>query len=771
MIKADVPFSLFEADILDAEDCELKELSDELGLNLSADEMRSVREYFRSEGRNPTDIELQSLGQAWSEHCCYKSSKAILREFVFGIDRPDVLSRGDAGVVEFDEEHGYALRIESHNHPSAVEPYGGAGTGVGGIIRDVICMGAQPIALAAPFCFGPPDLADDGLPAGTRHPRDLLRGAVAGAGDYGSTCGVPVVSGGLFFDPRYTTNCLVNVGCFGIVRKEDLMDNHVGGPGEVMILVGGRTGKDGIQGVNFASKDLSASDDDAAGKVQLGDPVLKEALIHACLELISAKLVTGMKDLGGGGLSCVVGEMALDAGCGVDVDMEVIPLKESGMAPWEIWISESQERMMCSCKPEDAEAVLETFAFWDIEATPIGRTTDTPRARLYWDGTRIFDMDLVFLTGGPVYDRPYTMPEVHTRAAEKAPELPGHDEVILALLSDLNVASREWAVSRFDTTARGATVVSQRVGRPGAAGPGDAAVLMPVAGSWKGLAVATGCNPWFTAADPYNGGRSGIDETCRNLVAVGARPDSLSDCLNFGNPEKPERLGELREAVRGIGELARDLDLPIPSGNVSLYNESENGGCILPTPMIVGCGLIDDVRKAVTADLKEEGSLLYLVGTTRDEMGASLLYRRFGGEQGQVPTVDADDLREFADGLLKAMGRGLVRSCHDCSDGGLAVAVAEMCISGGIGAELDLSALGDLGTAVKLYSESNTRWVAEVARADAKAFEKALGAAAHPIGRTGGDSLRIPEAEADIPVERLREAWERPLEDAMEAVR
>lgn len=384
MIKKDVPFSLYEADLLDAAECDLKELSDDMGLNLSSDEMKAVREYFKSEGRNPTDIELQSLGQAWSEHCCYKSSKAILKEFVFGIDRDDVLSRGDAGVVEFDEDHGYALRVESHNHPSAIEPYGGAGTGVGGILRDVICMGAQPIALAAPFCFGPPDLGEE-LPKGVKHPRQLIAGAVAGARDYGNRCGVPVVSGGMFFDDRYTSNCLVNVGCFGIVRKENLTNNFVGGPGEVMILAGGRTGKDGIQGVNFASKDLSSADEDSVGKVQLGDPILKEALIHACLEVIDRKLVTGMKDLGGGGLSCVVGEMALDAGCGVDVDMETIPLKESGMAPWEIWISESQERMMCSCKSEDAEKVLEVFRMWDVEATPIGRTTDVPRSRLYWE--------------------------------------------------------------------------------------------------------------------------------------------------------------------------------------------------------------------------------------------------------------------------------------------------------------------------------------------------------------------------------------------------
>jgi len=757
-------------DILGADDEDLIKISTDMSLSLSLKEMGTIKDYFVKEGRNPTDVELQSLGQAWSEHCCYKSSKPILKEFVFGISRDDVLSRGDAGVMVFDDDYGYALRVESHNHPSAIEPYGGAATGIGGILRDVICMGAQPIGLADPLCFGPIDTKAE-LPPGIKHPRYLMNGVVSGIRDYGNRCGIPTITGGFFFDERYTGNCLVNVGCLGIVKRKDLALNYVGGPGEVMILIGGRTGRDGIHGVNFASKDLtSTSQDDSRGAVQLGDPITKEPVMHACFEVNAKHLITGMKDLGGGGLSCVVGEMALEAGCGADVNLEKVPLKESGLAPWEIWVSESQERMMCSCKPENVEKVLEIFKMWDVLATPVAKTTDVARTRLFWNGELIFDMDLEFLTGGPIYNRPYTMPKVSTKKNEAFPKLPADRAVILRLLSDLNVASKEWAIRQYDHEVRASTVIHPMVGKMNETGPGDASVLMPVPGRLKGLAVATGCNPWFTAEDPYNGGMASIDEACRNIVAVGARPNAFTDCLNFGNPEKPERLGEFREAVRGIGDIAKGLNIPIPSGNVSLYNEAPGGIFILPTPMIVGCGLIDDVRKAITADIKKSGSCLYIVGETKDEMGASLLFRKFGGKEGQVPGVDIGHLKDLMDKLLGAMDAGLVLSCHDCSDGGLAVAVAEMCISGGIGAEIDLKAMGDQILQVKLYSESNSRWIVEVDCTKAEDFEKAMGDDATCIGITKGDSLKIKGTRTEIPVSEMRKAWNDPIWNIMGGV-
>ncbi len=770
MIKRDVPFSLYDVDILSATDEQLGQISAEMSLSLSLDEMKVIRDYFKKEGRNPTDVELQSLGQAWSEHCCYKSSKPILKEFVFGIDRDDVLSKGDAGVMVFDDDYGYALRIESHNHPSAIEPYGGAATGIGGILRDVVCMGAQPIGLADPLCFGPIDHKGD-LPPGIKHPRYLVNGVVSGIRDYGNRVGIPTITGGFFFDEKYTGNCLVNVACLGIVKREDLANNFAGGPGEVMILIGGRTGRDGIHGVNFASADLTAtSDEDSRGAVQLGDPITKEPVMHACFEVNARHLITGMKDLGGGGLSCVVGEMALDCGCGADVDLEKVPLKEPGLAPWEIWVSESQERMMCTCKPENVQEVLDIFEMWDVLAIPVAKTTDLKRTRLFWDGELIFDMDLEFLTGGPVYNRPYTLPEVSTKEKEKFPELPSDKDVILTLLSDLNVASKEWAIRQYDHEVRAGTAIHPMVGEMNAAGPGDASVLIPVPGRMKALAAAIGCNPWFTEADPYKGGMSCIDETCRNLVAVGARPHAFTDCLNFGNPEKPERLGEFREAVRGIGEIARALNIPIPSGNVSLYNEAPGGNHILPTPMILGCGLMDDVRKAVTADFKKTGSCIFVVGKTKDEMGASLLFRKFGGEQGAVPDVDIDALKRYMDKLLSAMDEGIVLSCHDCSDGGIAVAVAEMCISGQCGAEIDLSAMMGSSVQRKLYSESNSRWIVEVDGMDVTRFTEIMGDDAELIGITKGNALKIKDNGTVVPLEDMIKAWNEPIWNIMGGV-
>ena len=774
MIKRDVTYELFDINMIDATDDELVKISDELSLSLSLDEMKVIKEYFVKEGRNPADIELQSLGQAWSEHCCYESSKAILREFVFGIDREDVLSRGDAGVMVFDDEYAYALRIESHNHPSAVEPYGGAGTGVGGILRDVICMGAQPIGLGDPLCFGYPDRKGE-LPPGTKHPRYLLSGAVSGIRDYGNRVGVPTITGGIFFDERYTDNCLVNVCCIGLVKRKDLLKNYAGGPGELMILIGGLTGRDGIHGVNFASRDRTeTSDEDSRGTVQLGDPITKEAVMHACLEVSGKHLVTGMKDLGGGGLSCVVGEMALDGGCGADVNLEKVPVKESGLAPWEIWVSESQERMMCTCKVENLDEVLAVFESWDVLATPVALTTDTKRTRIFWNNEHIFEMDQHFLTTGPLYRRPYVKPVVSTSEDERSPRIPNDQKTILKLLSDFNVASKEWIIRQYDHEVRAATVVHPMVGEMNATGPGDASILRPVPSSMKGLAAALGCNPWFTALDPYRGGMSSMDEAWRNVVAVGAMPNAMTDCLNFGNPEKRERLGEFREAVRGIGDFAKALEIPIPSGNVSLYNETSGGSSVLPTPMIMCCGLIDDISKAVTADFKGPKNKIYVIGETKDEMGGSLLYRIFGGRQGIVPGVDVNNVRDLTEKILKAMDQRLIASCHDCSDGGIAVAVAEMCISGQIGAVLDTKDIKDLASGkalsprVVLYSESNTRWIAEVSEENVEAFEKIMDGSAYPIGKTGGKALSIRDSGAFIELEDMRKAWSDPLRDIME---
>jgi len=442
--KRSAPFPLYEILLRDAKVGDLKALSDRLGLSLNVEEMDRIQEYFRRIGREPTDVELQSLGQAWSEHCCYKSSKVFLKEFIFPVQAPYVLDRGDAGVVEFDEDHAYALRIESHNHPSAIEPYGGANTGIGGILRDVLAMGAQPIALADPLHFGPLDTPTEGLPKGTRHPKYLFGGVVAGIRDYGNRVGIPTVAGGIVFDEGYLGNIVVNVACVGFAKKSQLVRNRAASERDVFILCGGKTGRDGIHGVTYASVDLTDRSVRGweAGAVQLGDPILKEPLIHACIESAKAGLLDGMKDLGGGGLSCVVGEMALAGGFGAEVDLERVPLKEEGLAPWEIWVSESQERMMLAVLPENVQKVLRIFELYDVPATVIGRAIPEKICRVRYRRTTVLEMDLEFYTGGPEYTRECRPPRTPAAKDLKLPPEPrDYRTTILRLLSAPNIAS------------------------------------------------------------------------------------------------------------------------------------------------------------------------------------------------------------------------------------------------------------------------------------------------------------------------------------------
>lgn len=765
MHRKDVPFELFEIDLLKAKDKELREISASMGLNLSVDEMKEITRYFSKKKRAPTDVELQSIAQAWSEHCCYKSSKVFLRENIFNIKHPDVLAKGDAGVMVFDDEYAYALRIESHNHPSAIEPYGGAATGIGGIIRDVLCMGAQPVALIDPLFFGPLDYDDD-IPPGVKHPKYLLGGVVGGIRDYGNRLGIPTVTGGVFFDEGYIGNCIVNVGCVGIVKRSRLLNNAVGGPGDVLILAGGRTGRDGIHGVTFASAELNeSSEEESRGAVQLGDPIMKEPLIHACLEVTSKGLINGMKDLGGGGLSCVVGEIALAGGCGAEVQLDKVPLKEAGLAPWEIWVSESQERMMLSASKKSVRKIMEIFDLWDVPATVIGEVIGKRIARLYFGGTQVFELDLDFLTKGPEYCRPTKVAKPSTVAKTFAPKLPKDmKDILLVLLSDPNIASKEWVIRQYDHEVRGSTIIKPLQGQIGSRTHGDASVIKPLRDSYRGLAIAIGVNPWFTKLHPYRGGLGAVDEMCRNLTSVGAIPHSLTDCLNFGNPEKPERLGEFREAVRGIGDAAKALHIGAPSGNVSFYNETPMGPAP-PTPTVMGVGIVEDIRRCITSDFKKGGDPVYLVGETKNEMGGSALFRKFGGKGGTVPTVDLKNMSRSMSSLKRCMDRGLVRACHDPSDGGLAVALAEMCIGGDVGFVGDVSDLGKLPVTIKLFSESNSRWVVEVDAEREKEWLRTFKGPSTKIGEVDGRSLRIMNSACpiDLDVEEIRKTWSEPF--------
>lgn len=769
MRRRQVPFELFDIDLPSASDAELMQLSSSLGLSLSLDEMKRVREYFVARGSVPSDVELQSVAQAWSEHCCYKSSKVFLREHIFGIKHPDVLAKGDAGVMVFDDEHAYALRIESHNHPSAIEPYGGAATGIGGIVRDVLCMGCRPIALIDPLFFGPIDYQGE-VPAGVKSPKYLVGGVVAGIRDYGNRIGVATIAGGMWFDPAYVGNCLVNVGCLGICKRSDLKMNQVGGVGDKLILVGGRTGRDGIHGVTFASRELKASsEDESRGSVQLGDPITKEPLIHACLEVNTLGFITGMKDLGGGGLSCVVGEMALSAGCGAQVQLDLVPTKEAGLAPWEIWVSESQERMMLSASEDKVQDILDIFRIWDVDATVIGTAVPGTEVTLIYQGEQVFQVDLDFLTKGPEYCRPTKAKAPAANTAEVFPKLPkDNGKVLLKLLSDPNIASKEWATKQYDHEVRGGTVIKPMSGVIMKRGPSDATMVRPLRCSTRGLAIAVGVNPWFTSLDPYRGGMASVDEVCRNIIASGARPHSLTDCLNFGNPEKPERLWEFKEALAGLSAAVQAMELAIPSGNVSLYNENSSGSC-LPTATVMGVGIIKDVANAITTDLKKEGNPIFLVGSTKREMGGSALFRNFGGAGGVVPEVDCTLLRNCQNELLGAMEAELVRSCHDISDGGLATAAAEMCIGGDIGMELDLVGMGELPATIKLFSESNTRWLVEVSADREQEFVHRMHVPCVKLGIVSGKELKVSDGSElfSLKVDELRKTWNSPLWDLM----
>jgi phosphoribosylformylglycinamidine synthase len=771
-----ISFNLHEIDLFSASDRQLQEISDRMGLALSIAEMKRIRDYFQTKNRNPTDIELQALGQAWSEHCCYKSSKIPLKKHVFGIEEDRIIAREDAGVIEFDKDHYYCAALESHNHPSAIEPYGGAATGIGGIVRDIVCMGAQPIAFIDPLFFGPLDYPFEKLSKGVKHPVYLFKGVVDGIRDYGNRIGIPTLSGQVYFHEGYTGNCLVNVGCIGVMKKKELIHSRAKAPGNVYIYVGGKTGRDGIHGVTFASAELTdESEESSRSAVQVGDPITKEPVIHATLECNKRGLLEGLKDFGGGGLSCVCGELAYSAGLGAEIHLDDVPLKEEGLQPWEIWISESQERMMFLVKPENVEKVLHICKQWDVTAVVIGKVIEDQIVRVYYHGEKILEMDLEFLTGGPVYDssiRPYVLPEI--KEDEKSFPVPDPNQTLMKLLSSPNIASKDWVIRQYDHEVRGNTVIKPLQGKLGVESHGDAAVVKPLENSFRGLAVTANVNPRFMERDPYWGASSAVDETCRNLVAVGARPDSILDCLNFGNPEKSERMGEFYEACRGLGDMARKLKLPFVSGNVSFYNESIKTA-VPPTPELVGIGIVDDIRKCITSDFKKEGNPVYLLGKqTEKEMGGSEYYRFLKIDEGAVPKTDAKFFREHMSTLLSSIDKGFVTSCHDVSEGGIGVCLSEMAIGGNIGAEVDISNVGqDLRTDFKLFSESNTRWIVEVKKEKQREFEELLTkkqASFNLLGETKGKKLVIKDNKKiviDLNIDIIRNHWKNPIWDVM----
>jgi len=762
--RMDERYPVYRIRVRDMDESQLMEISKSMGLALNREEMLRIRSYFRDLGRDPTDVELQAIGQAWSEHCCYKSSKYVLKKYIVGIDAPQVYLVGeDAGVVEFDDDHVYVFKMESHNHPSFVEPYGGAATGVGGIIRDVLCMGAKPIALVDSIFFGRLDYPYENLQKGTKHPKFLFNGVVAGIRDYGNRVGIPTISGITYFNNFFLNNILVNVGCIGICKKDDVIHSRVNKVNENLVLVGGKTGRDGIHGVTFASKVFDREENVERTAVQLGNPIIKEPLIHAVLEAVDEKIVDGMKDLGGGGLSSVVGEMCLAGGVGAEVFLEKVPLKESNMAPWEIWISESQERMMIAVSDENLQKLMDIFNHWGLEASVIGRTIKEKVLKLYYNGIKVMDLDLSFITSGPVYCRPYRIKYPSQVILDTIPPEPSYNEIFDKIISHLNVKSKYSVFSQYDHEVKGNTIIKPLNGKIGMGTHSDASVIKPLENKYRGLAITSTSNPMLTSLDPYWGAMSIFDEAVRNLVSSNAIPHSMADNLNMGNPENPEVMGQLYEVARGLGEAARALGIPYVSGNVSLYNEN-NGVSIPPTPTLMAVGIVKDIRRVVTTSFKGFGNPVYLINETRREMGGSIYYDILGIESHIVPKVNLVELREISSMILKAMGKRYIKSCHDISEGGLAVTLAEMSMGTGIGIDADISSIEFMRSDFKLFSESNTRWVVEIDRDYENEFLNLMnGIKIHKIGYLNDNGiLRIRDGRRNIikkDVEYIRDLW------------
>ncbi len=741
----------------------LARLSAERGLGFSPSEFDRIRSYFRREGRDPTDVELAGLAQSWSEHCSYKSSKPFLRRAFGGLHPPSrVLGTGDAGVMRFHDGYAYALRIESHNHPSAVEPYGGAATGIGGILRDVLAVGAKPIALTDPLFFGPLDAPDRDIPSGVRTPRYLADGIISGIRDYGNRVGVPTVSGSISFDPAYIVNPLVNVGCVGFLPAARLRPNRAQAVDDHLVLVGGLTGRDGIGGVAFASKELTdRSESESRGAVQLGNPIMKEPLIHACVEAFDRGLVQGLKDLGGGGIASAFGELAYAGGFGLAIDLGRVPLRETGLRPWEIWVSESQERMVLDVRERDLPALLEIFRRYDVPATSVGRVTEPPFESIAWNGAPAAHLRVGFRVDPAPLHRPTRRRRPSGRPSPTLPhaEL---DRQFLDLVLAPDSVSREPVVRVYDHEVQGRTSIRPIQGRVTSPSHGDASVLQPRPGDWAGLAVATASQPWACREDPRGGAEWVVEEAARNLYAVGARPDAFTNCLNFGNPEDPRVLGDFAAVTEGLAAGARALGFAVPSGNVSFYNGGL-GAAIPPTPVLLATGIVPDLRRAVTTDLKGVGNSLYLLGRSAPELGGSLWARLQGIRGLRIPRTDPGALRRLGERLVRADERGFVRAAHDVSDGGLAVTLAEMAFGGGLGFSVDLSVTG-LGTAgTALAVEGGSRFVVEVPAGRDREFERSLrGLPYARFGRVtddGAEFLWQGEPHERFPLDTVYPRW------------
>jgi phosphoribosylformylglycinamidine synthase len=688
-------------------------------------------------GRTPTLTELGVFSALWSEHCSYKHSKPVLK--TFPTTGPQVVQGPgeNAGVLRLPDGWAVAFKIESHNHPSAVEPYQGAATGVGGILRDVFTMGARPVAMLNSLRFGPLDQPRN---------RYLFAGVVRGVGDYGNCVGVPTLGGEVGFAPGYTGNPLVNAMCVGLLRETDLIRAAAEGVGNVLLAVGARTGRDGIHGASFASEELSEKSEARRPQVQVGDPFTEKLLLEASLELITSGLIVAIQDMGAAGLTSSSAEMAARGGVGVEIDTGLVPTREDGMTPYEILLSESQERMLVVATPERVAEVQRVCTKWELSATAIGRVTDDGMFRVKHHGLTVAAIPGQRLVDDcPIY-HPEARESDEARARRSAVPAgaPVADlaEALELLLDSPNIASKRWVYEQYDSSVQASTVL----------GPGGDAGVLRVPGTDFGLAVTIDCNARLVALDPYEGGKAAVAEAARNVACTGARPLGITDCLNFGNPEKPEVFFQFREACRGIADACRAFGTPVTGGNVSFYNESPTGA-VDPTPAIGMVGLLEQVERRVPSHFSVEGDEVLILGTTRGELGGSAYWaeiRRFVG--GRTPPVDLAAERRLQELLVAAAGRGLLRSAHDASEGGLLVTLAEAAIGGayapsGLGASLDLAGYAP-GVELEglLYGEDAGRVVLSAAPAHVAALADLAREGSVPLfraGRVGGSTLEL----------------------------
>ncbi|MHC4084013.1 MAG: phosphoribosylformylglycinamidine synthase subunit PurL [Planctomycetota bacterium] len=771
--------------IRDLDDDGLIALSKEKDLFLNLVEMQTIQKYYQQLDREPTDVELESLAQTWSEHCVHKTLKSSVdmsingKEIHFDNLLKDTIFKAtkrlnkswcisvfvdNAGVVEFDKDSAVCFKVETHNRPSALDPYGGAATGIGGVIRDPMGtgMGARPIANTDIFCFGPPNKKLEDIPKGVLHPRRIMKGVVAGVRDYGNRMGIPTVNGAIYFDDRYLGNPLVYCGNIGIMDKNKCFKNPQSG--NVIIVVGGKTGRDGIHGATFSSGEITHEYEAIfSHAVQIGNPITEKKMLDVLIQA--------------GGLSSAVGEMGQNLGA--EVDLEKVPLKYGGLNYNEIWISEAQERMVIAVKPKNVEAIQKVFDDENVESTVIGKFTSDKKLILRYNNQQVADVDMDFLHDGvPKYSRKaiWNTPELtEPSIAEKD----NYNDELLQILSSYNVASKEWVIRQYDHEVQGNSVVKPLAGVKND-GPGDAAVIRPKFNSDKGLAISCGMNPMYGDIDPYWMTLAGIDEAIRNLICVGGRADriALLDNFSWANCTKPETFGALVRASQACHDGSIAFEAPFVSGKDSLNNEfsCEDGTQIsIPSTLLISAiSIVDDVNKCVTMDAKRAPNLLFVVGETKNELGGSHYYKINGQLGANVPKTDLEKAPKIAQKICAAIEQALIVSCHDCSEGGLAVALAEMAFAGGLGIEADLRGLPKSKDCsrvdAQLFSESNSRYIVEVEPENYDAFAKLmLNLPFGQIGKVTAENTLTVKAEdgkkvIEHDLDSLKQAWQKPLD-------